>query len=382
MTDWRSEWFEMADTVYLNVAGQGPLPRVSVRAVQQALEWKKFPHQMPDDEHFALPNKVRALAARLIGGKAEEIAVTTGTSAGLAAVAVGLDWRPDDEVLIAQGEFPAHFATFLPLASAGGPQVKVVKPAGRFVAASDFIEQIGPRTRLISASMVRFDNAARLDAARVARACHDAGALLLLDAAQCAGAMPIDVAVLGADFLTVSGYKWLLGPYGTGFFWVRPELIEQMRTGPFYWQAAFENSSDFATLSEGKLRPTRGARRWDAPETASFFNLAPLATSLEFLLRVGVETIWRHNGKLIAEMIERLPLDRCVLASPAKEEERGPFVCVEARKRETNPALFEQLRQAGIIVSLRQGAIRISPHLFNSERDMDRLLAVLVDLKA
>jgi cysteine desulfurase / selenocysteine lyase len=382
MTDWRSEWFPIEDAVYLNVAGQGPLPRVAIRAVQDALEWKKFPQQMPDDVSFELPNKVRALAARLVGGKAEEIAITTGATGGLAAVAAGLDWRPDDEVLIARGEFPAHFTTFLPLSAAGRLRVKIVKPAGRFLAASDFIEQIGPRTRLVSASLVRFDNGARLDAARVARACHDAGALLLLDAAQCAGAMPIDVAALGADFLTASGYKWLLGPYGTGFFWVRSELIEQMRAGPFYWQAAFENSSDFTMLSEGELRPTRGARRWDAPETASFFNLAALAASLEFLVRVGVDTVWRHNGKLIAAMIERLPLDRCVLASPAKEEERGPFVCVAARKGEATPALFEQLRQAGIIVSLREGAIRVAPHLYNSERDMDRLLAVLVDLKA
>ena len=377
MTDWRSEWFEIEDAAYLNVAGQGPMPRVAIRAAQEALEWKKFPHRMPEKAHFDLPNKIRELLARLIGGRPEEIAVTTGTTCGLAAVAAGLEWEADDEVLIAQGEFPAHFTTFLPLAAVGKLRVKIVKPAGRFLAASDFVAHIGPHTRLVSASLVRFDDAARLDAATVARACHDAGALLLLDAAQCAGAMPIDVAALDADFVACSGYKWLLGPFGSGFFWARSRLIEQMPIGPFYYLAALGPDANFGALTGQDFSEPRGARRWDSPETASFFNLAPLQASLEFLLRVGVETVWRHNRKLIGEMIARLPLDRCVLASPADAEERGPFVCVTARMREQTPLLFERLREAGVIVSLREGALRIAPHLYNSERDMDRLLTVL-----
>ncbi len=376
MNDWRAEWFAMEDAVYLDAAGQGCLPRVAVRAAQQALEWKKFPYRMPQGTACDLPNRVRALAARLISGQPDEIAITTGATAGLAAVATGLDWNPGNEVLIAQGEFPGHFTTFLPLAAAGKLQVKIVKPAGRFLAASDFVAQIGPRTRLVSASLVRYDNGARLDAARVASACHDAGALLLLDAAQCAGAMPMNVAALGADFVTASGYKWLLGPYGTGFFWARAKLIESMILGPFNW-LALEDTNNFDMLSNGEFRLARGARRWDAPETASFFNLAAVEASLEFLLGAGVETVWQHNRGLIAGMIERLPRDSCVLASPADPDERGPFACVTARHREKIPAIFERLRQAGIFVTMRQNTLRIAPHLYNSMLDMDRLLAVL-----
>src|SRR2546425_2363145 len=87
MTDWRNEWFEIEDAVYLNAAGQGPLPRVAVRAAAQALEWKKFPHTMPDTVYFELPDRIRASLAKLVGGRVEEIAITTGTSSGLAAVA-------------------------------------------------------------------------------------------------------------------------------------------------------------------------------------------------------------------------------------------------------------------------------------------------------
>ena len=91
MNDWRAEWFAMEDAVYLDAAGQGCLPRTAVRAAQQALEWKKFPHRVPEGTYTELPNRVRALVARLIGAQAEEIAITTGASSGLAAVAAGLD---------------------------------------------------------------------------------------------------------------------------------------------------------------------------------------------------------------------------------------------------------------------------------------------------
>ena len=102
-----------------------------------------------------------------------------------------------------------------------------------------------------------------------------------------------------------------------------------------------------------------------------------MAASLEFVLRAGVENIWQHNRRLMAEMAERLPLDRCVLASPADPDARGPYACVAARSPEKTAALYEKLREAKVIVSLREGALRVSPHLFNTERDIDRLLAVL-----
>jgi selenocysteine lyase/cysteine desulfurase len=376
MTDWRKEWFEMEDATYLNAAAQGPLPRVAVQAAAQALEWKKFPHTMPDDVYFELPTRIRTSLAKLIGGTAEEIAITTGTSSGLAAVAASLDWKPGDEVLIARGEFPAHFTTWLPMQAARGLKVIVVESRERFHTADDFIAHIGPRTRLVSTSLVRFDDGVRLDAARIARACHDAGALLLLDAAQCAGATPIDVRALGADFLTASAYKWLLSPYGTGFFWARAELIEQMRPGPFYWMA-LEDAEKFHTLSTGVYEMAKGARRWDSPETASFTNLAAMEASLALLLRIGVETVWEHAHRLTALMIDRLPRDRFVLASPASADARGPYACLAPRKQGKTAHLFEKLRAAQIFVSLREGALRISPHLYNSERDIDRLLAVL-----
>ncbi len=376
MKTWRDAWFDFGDAAYMNVAAQGAMPRVAVRAVQQALEWKKFPHLMADDTYFSLPDRVRASLAKILGVQANDIAITTGTSSGLAAVASGLEWEPDDEVLIAKGEFPAHFAAFVPLAAAGKLRIKIIEPRGRFLDADDFIAQIGARTRLVCASLVRFDDAVRIDAARVAAACHQQRGLLALDTAQCAGAMPMDAVSLGADFLTGSGYKWLLGPYGAGFLWMRPEHVEEMRPNPCYWMA-FEGAAQLHTLPAGNFQLASGARRWDSPETASFFNLAALDASLQFLLGIGVDTVWEHIQRLMDEIIARMPLDRCVLASPAGADRRGPYICIAARKPDQTPVLFDKLREAGVFVSLREGALRIAPHLYNSERDIDRLLSVL-----
>lgn len=374
--DWRTEFFEFEGVTYLNAAGQGPLPRVSARAVEAALEWQKHPYQLPDASYFELPNRVRAQVARLVGGKPEEIALTTGATGGLAAVAAGIDWKPEDEVLVARGEFPAHLTTWMPLAESGGLRLGIIEPRNRFLTAEDFRARMGPKTRLVSVSLVRFDDASRLDAAGLAAACHAAGAYLLLDVSQCAGALPIDLRALGADFAVCAGYKWLLSPYGTGFFWVREELIKQMRPGPFYWMA-LEGAENFHTLRLERLELAPGARRWDAAETASFFNLTAMEASLEFLLRVGVETVWEHNTRLIGRMIERLPRDRCVLASPREAAQRGPYACVAARSPEKTRALYEKLCAGKIIVSLRENALRVAPHLYNTERDIERLLAVL-----
>src|SRR5207249_2186708 len=125
---------------------------------------------------------------------------------------------------------------------------RVASPRDRFISAEDVIAALTPKTRLVSLSLVRFDDGSLLDAARVATACRAQGARLLLDVSQCCGAIPIDVRQLGADFAICAGYKWLLSPYGTGFFWIRAELIDTLRPGPFYWMA-LEGSDRFHSLA-------------------------------------------------------------------------------------------------------------------------------------
>ena len=376
ITDYRQEWFEIEDATYLNLAAQSPMPKVAHRAVHTAIEWKKNPHHIPDSAYFEVPNRIRASIATLIGGQPEEIALTTGASPGMSAVAYGLTWKPGDEVLTAKGEFPLQYATWKPMEAREGIIMKVVAPRDRFLTADDLIAAMTTRTRMVSVSMVRFDNAVLLDSARLAAACHAQGALLLLDVSQSCGGMPLDVAKLGADFLVCAGYKWLLSPYGTGFFWAKNEHIENMRPGPFYWAAA-EGAEKFHSLAFENPKPVPGARRWDMAETSNYFNFAAMDASVQFVLQFGPETAQAHNRKLIDLLFERLPKDRCVPASPLDSAQRGPYGCFTARSPEKTAELYHKLVKEKVITSLREGNIRVSPHLYNTEQDIDRLLAAI-----
>jgi selenocysteine lyase/cysteine desulfurase len=375
-TDYRKEFADFGDVIYLNVSYQGPLPLTAVRAAEEALKWKMLPYNIPDGLHFDLPDRVREKIARIIGAQPDDVAITTGASAGAECVAAGIDWQPGDEVLIGQREFPVHYSSWLPYERAGKTAMRKVSPAGQFIAADDYIRAIGPRTRIVSASLVRFNDGARLDAARVAEACHAVGAMLLLDASQCTGAMPMTVAELGADFIVCSGYKWLLGPYGTGFFWVAPEAGGRLKTGPLNYQA-LEGARNFSELPAESLRVVPGARRWDAAETANFTNLAALDASLDLVLAAGVDAVATHNQELVSQIIERLPGSRCVLASPAERERRGPYVCIAGRDPNETPALFEKLRANRVFASLREGAIRIAPYLYNTPEQISRMMDLL-----
>jgi cysteine desulfurase / selenocysteine lyase len=375
-SNWREEWFEFENATYLNVAGNGPMPKVSLRAAQAAIEWKKFPQRVPDEAYFDVPNRIRGSIAELIGAKADEIALTTGASTGMAAVAYGLSWKPGDEVITAKGEFPLQYTTWRPMEEREGLTLKVVAPSERFITAEDLIAALSPKTRLVSVSLTRFDDGSMVDAAKLAAACHAQGTLLLLDASQCCGAIPMNVDELGADFIVCAGYKWLLSPYGTGFFWARSEHTAKIRPGPFYWTAA-EGASHFGSLVFSQPKMAAGARRWDAAETASYFNLSAMAVSLEFVLRMKPETVAAHNRALMELMFERLPKDRCVAASPLDAARRGPYACFAARTPEKTAELYKKLQAENVFVSLREGNLRVSPHVFNTERDIDRLIAVV-----
>jgi len=346
--------------------------------VQAALEAKKYPHQKPDSTFFEVPNRIRASIAKLIGGKPEEIALTSGASAGVAAVAYALTWNPGDEVITAKGEFPLQYTAWKPMEEREGLKLRIVSPRERFITADDLIAALTPRTRLVSVSMVRYDDGSLLDAARVADACHKQGALLLLDASQCCGAMPMDVNQLGADFIVSAGYKWLLGPFGTGFFWAKSEHLAMVRPGPFYWMAVM-GSDNFAALNFENPKPSPSAKRWDSPEWASYFNfnLTAMDVSVDFVVRMGPELVAAHNKNLIELMFERLPKDRFVPASPLDAARRGPYGCFAARSKEKTAEVYQHLRKENVVVSLREGNIRVSPHLYNTERDIDRLIGVV-----
>jgi selenocysteine lyase/cysteine desulfurase len=374
--DWKKEWCEIDDATYLNTASRGPMPRTILRAVQASLDAYRSPHRIGDGTFFDVPNRLRASLATLIGARPAEIALTTGASTGMATVSQLLDWRPGDEIITAKDEFPVQYATWKPMEQREGVILKIVAPRGRFITADDLIEAITPRTRAISVSHVRFDDGTLLDAARVAAACRAHGAVLVLDVSQSCGAMPLDVEELGADFLVCAGYKWLLSPSGTGFFWVRSDHLANVRRGPFYWTA--QDAGTFSALNFVDPKPSHEAKRWDAAEATTHFNLnlTAMDAAVDVVLRIGPGSVREHNRQLIERLFDRLP-DNCVRASPLDPAERGPYGCFTGPTADDTVALYQRLRKEGVVVSMRGGRIRVSPHLFNSTEDIDHLVRIV-----
>jgi len=376
LQDWREEFVDLENRVYLDCANHGPFPRATVRAVEQALELKKYPERITNELYFEVPAQTRAALAALISAKPNEIALTTGATDGVNAVVRGLNWQAGDEIVLPANEFPANYYPWKSL-ERRGVRVRGVAPGdGRFVTADDLLGAVGDKTRLVAASFVGYADSNRIDVARLGAACRARGVFLFIDASQAVGALNLRVGDLQCDFLTCCGCKWLLSPYGTGFFYIREELTEQLDVAGVNWLSV-EGAVNFNQLPREGWRLEAGARRWDAAEVSSFFNLSAMRTSVEFLLRVGVAEIERHARGLSQQIVDRLPRDRCVLRSPAEPERRGTFVVVAARTPQKTAELWQALRKRNIFVSLRQDALRIAPNIYNREWEIERLLEVL-----
>ncbi|HKO02696.1 MAG TPA: aminotransferase class V-fold PLP-dependent enzyme [Thermoanaerobaculia bacterium] len=371
--EWSAEWSPIDDAVYLDIAAHAVMPRVAAAAAEAAIEANRFPHHVDDANFFDVPRALRASIATLIGGNAHEVALTTGASTGLQMIAHHIDWRRGDGIIIGGGDFPLHHAVWKPMEERAGAELTVVAPRDGVIAAEDVIEAITPRTRVVSLSHVRFDTGALLDTARIAAACRASGAWFVLDASQSCGAVPIDVCELGVDVLVSAGYKWLLGPYGTGFLWVRDARLDELLPGPFYWTA--QDIDDFRSLRFDGPKPTRDAKRWDAAESAMQLNLnlAAFRASVDLVVRIGPENVLRHGLDLIDTLFRRLP-PHCAPASPLEHDERGAFGSFTAGSPDDTAALHRRLCAAKFFASLRQGKIRVAPHLFNSVEQIGMLI--------
>lgn len=375
--DWSKEWHPIDDVTYLNFAAHAAIPRVALDAVQASVSAKMRPHVIDDITFFELAVSLRESLATLIGASPDEIALTSGAGAGVAAIAYGLRWSPGDEVVIARGEFPMHYAAWKPMEAREGIKLRVAFPRDRFICAADLIEALTPRTRVISVSHVRFDDGSLLNVPPLAAACKSNGTVLILDVSQSCGAMPIDVQSIGADFIVCAGYKYLLSPWGTGFLWAKREHIESLRPGPYNWLA--QGVESFARLNYVDPPPSPTMSRFDAAEAASLynFNLTVMEASVKFVLKAGPDLIRDHNQSLITYFFEQLP-EGYRLASPPDRAQRGVFGCIEGSNRGDTDTLYRTLREERFIVALREGRIRIAPHLLNTTQDIDRLLDVMV----
>ena len=374
--DWRNEWFPIDDATYLNFAAHAAIPRVALNAVRLSAEAKMRPHIVDDQTFFSVAASLRQTLATLIGASPDEVALTSGAGAGLAAIAYALKWSDGDEVICSRGEFPVQYATWKPMEAREGIKVRIAVPQGQFVQSDDLVASLTPSTRVVSVSHVRFDDGSMLDVSSLAAACKRNGTLLVLDVSQSCGAVPMNVRTLEADFIVCAGYKYLLSPWGTGFLWMRKENLDSLRPGPYNWLS--QGVESFARLNYVDPEPAPTLSRWDSAEAASIynFNLTVMEASAKFVLEAGPSLIRDHNQALIDYFFERLP-EGYRLASPRQASQRGVFGCIEARTRGDTEFLYQMLREERFVVALREGKIRVAPHLLNSTQDIDRLLVAM-----
>ena len=360
--------------VYLNCAAQSPLPLVTQEAMHEAVGRKSRPDKLPDSILFEIPDRARRAIAPLIGARPEDVFIGAGASHGSAVAALGFPWKPGDEVLLAANEFPANLYIWANAARRAGGKAVFVKGRRHAAATGEILEAVTGRTRAIMVSLVDFGSGEVQDSERLREACSRRGIFLGLDATQAAGVVPLDVATLGANLLTVGGYKWMLGPYGAGFGWL--DLAWYDRIDPTYvtWTAA-EGAEDYNNLPREDWRWVATARRFDGPETASYVNATGLARSAELLSELGLEAVNRHVTGLLAHLESGLPRPYRRRAGPSAFP--SPILLVEADDTYRVHRTYRDLREAGFWVSLRDDGIRISPHVYNTPGDMDRLLELL-----
>jgi selenocysteine lyase/cysteine desulfurase len=370
---WKHLFADFGGTAYLDCAGQGPFPRDSAEAARRAVRCKEHPEELPEAQYAELPARVREAAGRMIGCAPNSIAIGTGASHGLNLAARGLPLQEGDEILLAHGEFPANVYPWLSL-EPRGIKVRFVRPAqGVSVDAATLVGAIGPRTRLIAVSLVSYSTGDRVELQAIGDVCRQRGLFLVVDGAQAIGAIDFRVADFPIDVLAVSGYKWLLGPYGTGFTYVNPRVNDRLGAGDVNW-LTIKGAGQFNRLNDYRLEFREGARRFDVPETAAFIQLSAFATSLEILNRVRVPTVEAHVRRLLDQLLHDLVRTPLRAVSDTRPARRSTILALEAGSLEETHRIFRRLLERGVKVSLRENRIRVAPHIYNTPQDIERLV--------
>jgi selenocysteine lyase/cysteine desulfurase len=312
--------------------------------------------------------EARNLAARLLGADPAEVALVHSTTEGISLVAEGYPWREGDNVVTLDNEFPANQYPWLNLASRGVETRRVPAPDGR-VDLARLAAACDKRTRIISVSWVGYASGWRCDLDQLVELARDAGALLMVDAIQGLGVFPLDVRATPIDFLAADGHKWLLGPEGAGLFYLRREHLDLLRPIGVGWHSVV-HSSDYARI-ELALKPS--AARYEGG-TQNMVGFIGLAESLELLLSIGTAALSRRILEITDLACERLRSAGATIASDRQGDHRSGIVSFELPGRDPLEVKKHCLAQA-VVLSARAGKLRISPHAYVNEDDVERLQA-------
>jgi|APTNR8051073442_1049403.scaffolds.fasta_scaffold05715_4 selenocysteine lyase/cysteine desulfurase len=370
---WVKDFGPFDGRVWLNAAHQGALSRPARDAAADAVAWKVQPWEMTTERFSQTPETLRRALAGLIGADPDDVILANSASYGLHLLANGIPWRDGDEVLVMQGDFPSDILPWMGLADRG-VSVRPLKPRGRVLDADEIAAAIGPRTRLLCLTWVHSFSGHAIDLDAIGRLCREQGVLFVANAAQAIGVRPLDVSTAPVDAVVGVGWKFLCGPYGTGFAWMRPEVRRVLRYNQSYWLNMLTSDDLGRDALDLTLRADVGARRYDVFGTANFFNFVPFGAAVTYLAGLRLERVRDYVNSLVQRFVDGLDRDLYRLISPERGTGRSTLIVISHRDRARNEAVHAALRAKGIHVAVRAGALRVAPHLYNTPADIDRAL--------
>ena len=354
--------------IYINSCSQGALSDSVRAAYENYLEdWDE--RGAPWDYWVEKSEDARRAFAGLVNALPDEVAVTTSVSAGLSAIATGLRYARRSKIVTTDWEFPTVGQIWHAQETRGARVVHIEADDAGELPLERFEREIDDDTAIVSVTHVCYRNGARVDVPEIARIAHERGALVVLDAYQTAGSLPLDVDELGVDFLAAGALKYLLGSAGLAFLYARREVVERIwptATGWFADKNIFE-------MDHRDYSPAPTASRFQSgtpPIPAIYAGVA----GIELMQEIGVADTRKHVNALNARLIEGLDELAATVVTPRRAKRRGALVC--ARSKDA-PELVRALGREGIVTSDRDSNLRISAHAYNSAGDVDQLLAAV-----
>jgi cysteine desulfurase / selenocysteine lyase len=367
-------WTQQGEQIFLDNAKTGALPARAVETLKAWADLRAAPYRLTTYQDLEVFRRSRELVSKLIGAKVGEIACMPNTSYGINVASLGLPLKSGDVVLTYDGEYPADVYPWMSLAKKGVKLELIPKRNGLQDEARLLEELKRPEVKVVTMSWVSFSTGYRADLATIGRECRKRGIYLVVDAIQGVGAMTLDVSKLEIDVLACGGQKWLLAPWGTGFVYVREELTRELDPAVVGW-LAMKSSEDFTRMVDYDFKYYDDARRFQI-NTLPAQDFAGLNASLEMLLELGPENVERHIEGIVSEAVSWAQAngDEVRLVTPADPARRAGVLAIAPRDPVGASAA---LNEAKISHSLREGAIRLSPHCFNTREEMGRALELL-----
>ena len=376
--------------LYFGTAGVGPLPQVALDRMAAAADRLRgdFTWNAWEED---LPAEARQLAAALIGAAPERVALTHSTSEGINLLAGGYPWRAGDGVILNPLEYPANVTPWLYQAERNALDVRVVPAKGHEIPVEDLIAAIDSRTRVLAVSHVEFGAGFRHDLLRLADAIHEEGGLLCVDAIQSIGALAVDVEALGIDVLATGGYKWLCGPLGTGFAYVRDAVAAELHPPTMDYANLQESTygrvwDSLVTGADVEMScsPRALDRRRFEGEGWSPVLMSGLAASLRLLLDVGIDAIAARIESLVSYAIDGLARCALPILSPTDPAKRSGIVTIGIPQNLRDPAqvkaVDQRMKDAKLVAFLRGGGLRLAIHAFNTEQEIDAAIDFVASL--